>query len=406
MPPVRNGLLFLALVAGVIAVYLEQERFLEVSRPLTALAVLGFVLAGPSERKLRAWIWATLLAVDLWLAQSWASQQRGVWLACAVAGAALAVRAGSRGMGYLLPEANNEHGLELQARIRLQLVAAVVFFAAAYVWDGGLASHAPPAPRAFLLFLSAVFFTRYLLLQSTYLGIGVRPLGGAGLVYSQRWPCLVVAFVLVATPYPALWLGSYGEGPLLLSAVLFFLLAGLLYALALARSGWPKRDVRKMSFVAGIGLAFVLASVVAELQRATPERFTFFGALAVAFLLVAPFVRATTRLFDAAPLAKVSMAPTYLAVMSAPVAAASAFWRVSASRGFLLALAVLVTIYYVTVGLRNERRDVAYPLASLGCVVAGSFVPVSGAWEVFALSLCFALYAVDFRQRVVDSSGH
>jgi hypothetical protein len=400
-----EALLTTLLSIGSSLVYFYRPEIADERRVILALAAVGFFFAPLSERPLRLWIGLPALALVAWGGR-FAAEGRGdlsLWVACSVVGAAVSVRAGGRAARYYLPEAESDTGLAMRATIRRALQGSVIAFALVFVWDGVRAPNA--YARTAWIVLSAVLFLRFLLLQAKFLHIPAARLGASGLVPTQRWVFLCVVTAIGATRFPERLIPGGDAGALLITSMLLLVLAGLLFAMTLVRLEWPKSMVRKTSFVAGMGLAVALAAVVVELEAWGPARFTSFTTLCMFALLVLPFARATTKLFDPYPRASVLIGPPVLAVMMAPVSAVNGWrWELT-STGFYFAFAALMIVYHFVVATREgfgHRFYLAASMIVLAVIFAsnGAAWGESGAaWKVFLIALGFVLYAVDLRDR-------
>ena len=402
----RSEALVAALVVtGSALVYFYRPQIADERRFILTLAAAGFFFAPISNRPLSLLIWFPAVALVAWGGRFAAigDGDLWLWLACSMVGAACAVRAGGRAATYYLPVAGNEDGLTMRRTIRGNLQVSFLLLAAVFIGDSFETIY--PFVRAVVLLLSAVWFLRYLLLQAKYLRVSVKRLGVTGLVPAQRWPLLSVVLVLGATRLADRLLPGGDDGPLLITAMLLFILAGLILAMALVRLGWPKPLVRKTSFLSGMGLAVALAAVVVELEAWGPIRFTMFTTLCIFVLLVVPFAHTTTKLFDSYPRASDLIGPPVLSVMVAPLTAMNGWrWELT-STGFLFAFAVVMLVYHFVVATREGFGGRVYLAASLATLAVlflanGTAWAESGAaWKVFLIALGFVLYAVDLRDR-------
>jgi hypothetical protein len=383
------------LVAASLLVYLFRLDVEEPRRYLMALATLGFFFAPLSERPLRAGLWLSAVAAVAWGAQVAGSGRGGfpLWLACSVAGALLVVRGGSRAARYYLPEAGNEAGRSRQRRIRKELQVGVVLFLGGYL-------HLPPF-SGLLVVLSAVFFVRYVLLQSKHLGVPAVPLPREeGVVPSQRWPVLLLFALISGTSLPGALLEGREES-LLLTATLLLLSSALVFVLSLTRTGWSRSFIRRASFAAGVLLAVAVTAVLVELEAWDRTRFRVFASLCAAFLVVLPFVRERTKLFEPWPRLSALVPRASLAILMAPVTAMGGTKPFSPTALFLFAFSVLMLAYYLLVGLRARAKGNVYVSASLAVSLHSFFAGGGGRrFQVFLLALGFALYAVDRLERV------
>ena len=384
-----------ALVAGSVLVYFFRFDLEEPRRFLVALASVGFFFAPVSEKTLRTGTWFLGVAVVAWGAQVAGSGSGGfpLWFACSVAGALLVVRGGSRAARYYLPEAASDRGRSLQRGIRATLQVAVVLFLGGYLFNRRFGT--------LLVALSAVFFLRYVLLQSKHLGIAALPLPlEPGIVPSQRWVILLLFAVVGGTSLRQALLRE-DQGPLLLTAALLMVTAALAFVLSLTRTGWPRPFVRRASFAAGIVLAVAVTAVLVELESWDRARFRVFASLCIAFLVVPPFLKNQTKLLLGWPRLSALLPPAALAVMMAPVTAIGGAESSSSTTVFLFVFSALMLAYYVLVGVRTKAKNAVYLGASLGLVLYLFFFGGGDrGWQVFFLSLGFALYAVDRLERV------
>jgi hypothetical protein len=384
-----------ALVAGSVLVYIFRLDLEEPRRYLMALATLGFLFAPVSEKPLRAAPWLLAVAAVAWGAQIAGSGRGGfpLWLACSIAGALLVVRGGSRAARYYLPEAGSEVGRVLQRSIRAQLQISVALFLGGYVFDQWLGT--------LLVAFSAVFFLRYVLLQSKHLGIAAAPLPlDAGIVPSQRWPVLLLFAVIGGTRFPEALLGE-DRGSLLLTAALLLVTAALFFVLSLTHTRWPRSFVRRASFAAGVFLAIAGTAVLVELESWDRARYRVFASLCIAFLVVLPFLKNQTKLLVAWPRSSTLVPPASLAVMMAPVTAMSGTSTSSSTTVFLFVFSALMLAYYLLIGVRTKAKGTVYLAVSLGLVLYLFFEGGGDrSWQVFSFSLGFALYAVDRLERV------
>jgi hypothetical protein len=392
-----------ALAAASALLYFYHVELAEPRRVVLALAAVGFFWAPVSDRPLRLGPWLAGVAAVAWGAQLAAEGAGGfaLWLACSVAGAYLVVRGGSRAVRHYLPPAGNELGAELQRGIRREIQTSIGLFLTAYVFKFFWSWEAP-----MVVALSAAFFLRYVLLQSKHLGVAAAPLAQAhGLVPGQKWIVLLLFAFVGGTSYPQALLGDRGEGPLLVTAALLSVLAALLFVFALVRGGWPKPLVRRASFVAGILLAVALTAVLVELESWDRARYRVFASAWIVFLVVLPFVKNRTKLFEAHPRFGSLVAPAILAVMMAPAASMSGTRWSLATTVFLFAFSVLMVVYHLVVAFRERAPDRAYLAASLALMLY-VFVSTGGgrAWQVFLLSLGFVLYSVDLYERMGSAS--
>ena len=404
----QTGLLAALLVTGSALVYFYRPQIADERRFILTLAAAGFFFAPISNRPLSLLIWFPAVALTAWGGRFAAigDGDLWLWLACSIVGATCAVRAGGRAATYYLPVAGNEAGVTMRRTIRFSLQILFLLFAVVFIGDGFETIY--PFVRAVVLLLSAVWFLRYLLLQAKYLRVSVKRLGMTGLVPAQRWPLLIVVLVMGATCVPDRWLPGGDDGPVLMTSMLVLILAGLIFAMALVRLGWPRPLMRKTSFLAGMGLAVALAAVVVELVVWGPARFTAFTTLCMFVLLVVPFAHTTTKLFDPYPHASDLIGPPVLSVMVAPLTAMNGWrWELT-STGFLFAFAVVMLIYHFVVATREGFGGRVYLAASLAALAIlffsnGTAWAESGAaWKVFLIALGFLLYAVDVRDRAAN----
>jgi len=194
------------------------------------------------------------------------------------------------------------------------LFLSIGLFLVAYV----LASYSPGA-CAVVVAASAAFFLRYALLQSKHLGVAAAPLATpSGLVPAQKWIVLLLFAIVGGTGYPKALLAKGGEGPLLVTTALLSVLAAVLFVLALVRSGWPKVLLRRASFSAGILLAFALTAVLVELESWDRARYRVFASACIVFLVVLPFLKGQTKLFEPHPHLASLVPPAILSMMMAP----------------------------------------------------------------------------------------
>jgi len=396
------------LATGSALVYFYRPQIADERRLILALTAAGFFFAPISHRPLKLLIWLPAVALTAWGGRFAAigEGELWLWLACSVVGAFLVIRAGGRAATYYLPVAGNEEGLTMRRSIRVNLQVSVLLLAAVFIGDGFEINY--PFVRAFVLLLSAVWFLRYLLLQAKYLRVSVKRLEMTGLVPAQRWPVLIVVLVMGATRLPDRLLPGGDDGPVLLTSMLVLILAGLIFAMALVRLGWPKPLIRKTSFLAGMGLAVALAAVVVELEAFGAARLMAFTAICMFVLLVVPFAHTTTKLFDPYPRAANLIGPPVLSVMVAPLTAMNGWrWELTAT-GFLFAFAVVMLIYHFVVATREGFGGRVYLAASLATLVVlflanGTTWAESGAaWKIFLVALGFVLYAVDLRDRAAN----
>jgi hypothetical protein len=373
---------------------------IEPRRVVAALLAVGFFWAPESHRPLDARLWLLGAALAAWGARTASLGAGGfpLWAASSLGGAFLTVRGGSRAARHILPEAGSEEGEKKRRAIRRELRIAAAFF---------LAGSLLPRTVSFAAALSAAFFIRYALLQSKFLGVVPVPLSrSAGIVPAQKWAVLALFVFLGGTSYPAVLLGEGGEGTLLVTAALCSMLASLVFVLALTRSGWPKAFVRRASFVAGLGLAVVLTAVLASLESWDAERYAVFTSASTSFLVVLPFVKATTRLFDSYPRAGFLVPPAVLAAMMAPVTAMNVNgWGTSPpppmSAAALYAFSLLMLVYQLAVTLRERASGRLYLAVLLGSMVFLVLHPgAAGSTKIFVLSLGLVLYAVDLFDRL------
>jgi hypothetical protein len=388
-----------ALAAASALLYCFRDELSDPRRIALALATVGFFWAPASVRPLRLGPWLLGVAAVAWGAQL-AGQGRGgfaLWLACSIAGAFLVVRGGSRAVCHYLPPAGNEIGAALQRAIRRELQIAIALFLAAYVF-GFLA----PSAGAIAVVVAAAFFLRYVLLQSKHLGLSAAPiLPARGLVPAQKWALLLLFAFVGGTRYAQALLGSEGEGPLLVTAALLSVLGALLFVFSLVRGGWPKPLVRRASFAAGILLAVALTAVLVELESWDRARYRVFASACIVFLVVLPFLKAQTKLFDSHPHLSSLVPPAILSVMMAPSTSMSGTGWSLATTVFLFAFAALMVVYHLMVAFRERGPGKAYLGASL-VVLLYVFLNAGGgrAWQVFLLSLGFVLYGVDLYERM------
>jgi hypothetical protein len=388
-------LLSAILVAGSGIVYFLRFDLEDPRRWLMALATVGFFYAPLSERELRTGPWLVGIAVVASFAQLAGSGQGGfaLWLACSIAAALLVIRAGSRAAHYYLPEAGSDSGRTLQRKIRTELQIAVSLFLAAYVLDRWFG--------AVFVAASAMFFLRYVLLQSKHLGITATPLTfEAGIVPSQRWIVLSLCALIGGTRLPQAVLGE-DRSALLLTASFLLVTAAMLFVLSLTRTGWSRSLIRRASFAAGILLAVAGTAVLVELESWDRARYRVFASLCVAFFVVLPFLKSQTKLFLRWPRGSTLVPPAALGVMMAPVSALGVTDPWSSTSVFLAAFSTFMLAYLLLVAIRCKASGGVYFASSLAIVL---FLVASGAgdrvWQVFLLSLGFALYAIDRIERV------
>ncbi|GMR23920.1 MAG: hypothetical protein BMS9Abin37_2398 [Acidobacteriota bacterium] len=401
-----EALLIALLISGSALVYFYRFQIADERRFILPLAGAGFFFAPISARPLKLLIWFPAVALTAWGGR-FAALGNGdlwLWLAGSIIGAALVVRAGGRAAMYYLPAAGSEAGVTMRRTIRNNLQVSFLLFAVVFIWDGVTVT-LNPFVRAVLLLLSAVWFLRYLLLQAACLHLPPKPLRMKGIVPAQRWPLLIVVLFLGATRLADRLLPGGDDGPLLVTSMLLFVLAGLILAMALIRLEWPRSLVRKTSFLFGMGLAVALAAVVVEIEAWGPNRFTAFTTLCIFVLLVVPFARTTTRLFDPYPRASELIGPPVLSVMVAPLTAMNGWQWELTSTGFFLAFAVVMLVYHLVVATREGFGARVYVAASLvGLAILffsnGTAWAENGAgWKIFLIALGFVLYAVDLRDR-------
>jgi hypothetical protein len=387
-------LLSAILIAGSVLVYLFRFDLEEPRRWLMSLATVGFFFAPLSEKPLRTGLWLLGVGITAWGAQIAGTGRGGLalWLGCSIGGALLVVRAGSRAAHYYLPEAGSDSGRALQREIRAQLQIAALLFLAAYLLDRRFG--------AILVASSALFFLRYILLQSKHLGITATPLSlEPGIVPSQRWVVLVLCVLIGGTSLPQAVLGE-DQSSLLLTASLLLVTAAMVFVLSLTRTGWPRSLVRRASFAAGILLAVAGTAVLVELEEWDRTRYRVFASLCIAFFVVLPFLKSQTKLFLAWPRASTLVPPAALGIMMTPVSAIGAV-PYSATSVFLAAFSVLMLAYYLLVAVREKARSKLYLAASIAVLLWLVFAGVGDrAWQVFMLSLGFVLYAIDRIERV------
>ena len=399
--PWSNTLLAATLVAGSLAVHAWRLELSDPRRFVLVLAALGLFFAAPSERPLRLFGWLVSVAAVAWIGRWAATGAGGVWSwgLSSVAGALLAVRAGSRAHRYYLPVAGSDRGAEMRSEIQWNLRGSVLLFAAAFLSDGGEEVLGPL--RAAALLGSAALFLRYLLLQAKHLKLPSERLRLEGLVPSQRWPVLLIVTLVGTSSLPSRALPGGDAGALLVTAMLVLVLASLVFVLALARMGWDKSALRRASFASGVALSFLLAAIVVELESWGTERFTFFQTSCTFALIVLPFANGVTRLFSDTPRLAAVLPPPILGVMSAPLAAMhGARWEL-ASSGFLFWFAALMLGYHLVVVVRERwpgRGYLAASLASLGAMYVSGATAWStdgGAWQLFIASFLLLLASVD-----------
>jgi hypothetical protein len=159
--------------------------------------------------------------------------------------------------------------------------------------------------------------------------------------------------------------------------------------------------VRRASFAAGVVLAVAVTAVLVELESWDRSGYRVFASFCIAFLVVLPFLENRTKLLLAWPRLATLVPPAALSVMMAPVTAFSGRALSSSTTVFLFAFSVLMLAYYVLVNLRAREKGTIYLAASLALVL---YLFVGGigdrAWQVFLVSLGFALYAIDRLERV------
>ncbi len=383
------------LIAGSILVYFFRYDLEEPRRYLIALATVGFFFAPLSEKPLRFGLWLLGIGVAGWGAQTAGSERGGfpLWLACSVATALLVVRGGSRAAGYYLPKAGSDAGRALQRSIRAQLQITVVLFLGGYVfnrWFGTLS-----------VALSAVFFLRYVLLQSKHLGIAAVPLAIENrVVPSQRWFVLAGFAIVGGTNFLDSVLGTSRDS-LLLTATFLLVTAAMGFVLSLTRTGWPRPFVRRAAFAAGILLAVAATAVLVELESWDRARYRVFASVCIAFLVVLPFLHERTKLFLEFPRLAALFPPVALAVMMAPVTAVGGREAPSSTAVFLFAFSVLMLTYFVLVAARTRAKGAIYFVMSLGLVLYLLFTGGGDrGWQVFLISIGFLLYAIDRLERV------
>jgi hypothetical protein len=383
-----------ALVAGSVLVYVFRLDLEEPRRWLLALATLGFFFAPLSDKPLRGKIWLLGVALVGWTVQIAGSGRGGfgLWLASSVAAALLVVRGGSRAAGYYLPQASGEEGSRLQRRIRTQLEISVVLFLGGYLFDRWFGT--------LLVALSAVFFVRYVLLQSKSLGIGAAPLSiDPGIVFAQRWP-VIGLFAVLASGLPGA-MPAEARSSLLLTATLLLVTAALLFTLSLTRTDWPRSFVRRASFAAGIYLAIGLTAVLVEMESWDRARYRVFVSLCISFLVVLPFVARETRLFVSHPRFSALAPSPALGVMLAPITAIAGIDEASATAVFLFVFSVLWIAYYLLLSVRTKEGPAVYLAVNL-MLTSYLFFAGSGdrSWQVFAVSFGVLFYAIDRVERV------
>ncbi len=406
--------ILLALASAI--VYFLRPELGDTRRWILALVAIGFFFAPLSAKPLRLAWWLFAVAVVCWGA-SLLTQGRGglaLWLVCSGAGAPLTVRAGSRAAHYYLPEAGNETGEAMRRSIRRELLVSVGLFLMVFVYDGWGRTEIPMLRGAMLL-VSAAFFMRHILLQSKHLGVPSRPpldrLARRSMVVAQRWPLLVLLTVAGATRLPDTILARAGSDTdaLLVTSLLLLVLGALLFVLSLVRlqsaGRFSRGLVRRTSFLAGMALTVALAAVVVELEAWGPSRFTSFATICTFALVVLPFAHATTKLFGSNERLTFLVPPAILAVMLAPVAAINGERWPLASTGFLLAVALLMVVYFLVVTLRSKEGGALYLSASLAGLVLmlvsnGSAWGASGAaWKTFWIAFGLVVYTVDLLDR-------
>jgi hypothetical protein len=382
-----------ALAAGSALIYVFRFDLEDPRRWLVALATLGFFFAPLSDQPLRAKLWLLGVAGVGWAVQIAGSGRGGfaLWLATSVAAALLVVRGGSRAARYYLPPASGDEGFRLQRRIRTQLQISVVLFLGGYLSDRALGSA--------LVVLSAVFFVRYVLLQSKSLGIGAAALSiDPGIVFAQRWP-VVVLFGVLASDLPGA-MPAEARSSLLLTATLLLVTAALLFTLSLTRTDWPRSFVRRASFAAGIYLAVGLTAVLVEMESWDRARYRLFASLCIAFLVVLPFLARETRLLASYPRFSAVAPSPALAVMLAPITAIAGVDEASSTAIFLLAFCVIMIGYYLLLSGKRREGPAPYLGVNLGLTLY-LFLAGGGdrSWQVFAIAFGALFYAIDRVER-------
>lgn len=395
----RRVFLALALVAGAVFLYFHREGLDEPRRVILALATLGFFWAPESSRPLRVGRWLLAVAVVAWVAQEAGRGTGGLplWIAASVAGAALIVRGGSRAARHLLPAAGNETADGQRSAVRTALRLSVAAFLVGYVFGG-----ASPAAGALVVSVSATFFLRYLLLQAKFLGVPAHPLSRtAGLVPSQKWIVLALFALVGTTGVADRLLGSRGPGPLLVTAALLSVLAGLVFVFAIVRAGFPRSFVRRASFAAGVGLAVTLTAILVELESWGPSRYRFFASAGIFFLVVLPLVKDQTKLLEDHPRLSALVPPATVSAMMAPLTALNGTRWSLPTTVFLFAFAELALVHFLLVAIRERAPGKLYLGASIALLL---FVFVTGggggAWQIFFLGFGLVLYAVDLFERM------
>jgi hypothetical protein len=403
-----------------VLVYFFRPELGDTRRWILALVAIGFFFAPLSPQRLRVVGWLAALAAVCWGASLLSGGRGGfgLWSACSLAGALLTVRAGGRAGQYYLPGPDGQGGSSLRRSVRRELSLSVALFLIVFVSDGWGWVGVPTLLRGVLLFASAAFFLRSLLLQSKGRDLPVRAPLGLGdpdvrrsIVAAQRWPVLVLLTLSGATHLFERLLERAGSNTeaLLVTSILLLVLAALLFVFSLVRlevaGRISRRIVRRTSFLAGMALAIALGAVVVELEAWGPSRFTSFGTICMFALVVLPFAHETTGLLGSDERFTFLAPPVVLAIMMAPVAAINGErWRL-ASTGFLLAFAALMLLYFLVVTLWKGERGTIYLGTSLAGLLLTSlsngeaWASSGGAWKTFWIAFGFVLYAVDLLER-------
>lgn len=409
----------LALALASVLLYFFRPELGDTRRWVLTLVAIGFFFAPLSAKPLHVAWWLSALAAVCWGASllTRGTGGLGLWMACSLAGAFLCVRAGSRAARFYLPAVGAEMGTRPRSSVRRALWMSVALFLVVFMGDGW-APGAMPLARGMVLFASAAFFMRFLLLQSdseVLLLPGPLRLRGPhthhSIVVAQRWPLLVLLTVSGATRLPDTLLEGAGSSTesLLVSSILLLVLGALLFVISLVRleaaSRISRGFVRRTSFVAGMALAVALAAVVVELEAWGPSRFTSFGTICTFALIVLPFAHETMSLFGSDERFDFLFPPAILAVILAPVSAINGDRWQLASTGFLLALAALMLVLYLVLSFRRGERGTIYLAATLVSLVlismsdGTSWSHSGGVWKTFWIAVGCVLYAVDLLDR-------
>lgn len=406
----------------------------DVSRWPLAFGALSFLLAREHTQPIAIPVWLASAAGLAWCATALAGLDAQPMFIGSVTwlGLSMMARSGERALAVYLPRASNDVGYVLQWKIRRELIAGASVFLLVFLVEGYQRSHAGfdgylvGVGRQVGLVLSALLFVRFVLLQSSHLGIISRPAFGDDaleyLVPSQRWPIAIVFWGILGLSWLATaghWQG-FAPPRVILTALLLLVLAALLFVASVVRlqriRGWSRQRVRAPSFVTGLVLSLGAVALLVALSPHLPEGAgalfsrraaagieTIYLTATSVFLLWMPILGERSAILNEHQRTAFFIAPVELAIMVAPLVTIVGHRRVFAGSWFWVWLLLLFLCYYAVVALRKGSTSRVYALVSVASfgllIVAAGLLNVSIVYRYFLVSLALVWYSIDLFER-------